>query len=46
MYPYEKAIAQCIMVEVPKLSISEVTYDELLTYESERGIGALGSSGK
>lgn len=46
VYPYEKAIAQCIMVEVPKLSISEVTYDELLTYESERGIGALGSSGK
>lgn len=45
-YPYEKAITQCIMVEVPKLTIDEVTMDELLSYTSERGTGALGSSGK
>ena len=46
IYPYEKAIAQCIMVEVPKLQIEEMSYEELLKIESERGTGALGSSGK
>lgn len=46
IYPYEKAIAQCIMVEVPKLQIKEMSYDDLLKIESERGTGALGSSGK
>ena len=46
VYPYEKAICQCMMVEVPKLSINEISYEELLTFESERGVGALGSSGK
>ena len=46
IYPYEKAIAQCMMVVVPKLTIEEITHDELLKFESERGAGALGSSGK
>lgn len=46
IYPYEKAISQCIMVEVPKLSTQEVSYETLLTFESERGTGSLGSSGK
>lgn len=46
VYPYEKAIAQCMMVVVPKLVIEEIPHDELLKIESERGIGALGSSGK
>ena len=46
IYPYEKAISQCIMVEVPKLSIEEISYETLLTFESERGTGSLGSSGK
>lgn len=46
VYPYEKAIAQCMMVEVPKLAIEEMSYDELLKIESKRGTGALGSSGK
>ena len=46
VYPYTKAIAQCMMVVVPKLAIEEITYEELLTYESERGIGCLGSSKK
>lgn len=45
-YPYEKAICQCIMVEVPQLTTREATMEELLSYESERGTGALGSSGK
>lgn len=46
VYPYTKAIAQCMMMVVPKLAIEEITYEELLTYESERGIGCLGSSKK
>ena len=46
LYPYEKAIAQCLMVVVPKLSIEEISHDELLKMTSERGEGALGSSGK
>ncbi len=45
-YDYKKAITQCIMVVVPKLSISEINYDELVKIESERGTGMLGSSGK
>lgn len=45
-YPYSKAITQCIMVEVPKLGVEEISYEELLKFESERGTGALGSSGK
>lgn len=46
IYPYEKGVSQCIMVEVPKLDTTEVSYEELLQFESERGTGALGSSGK
>ena len=46
VYPYEKAIAQCLMVVVPKLEICEISHDELLKLESERGEGSLGSSGK
>ena len=46
IYPFEKAICQCIMVEVPKLSTKEVSYEEILAFTSERGTGSLGSSGK
>ena len=46
LYPYEKGIAQLLMVEVPKLRTKEITYEELLQFNSERGAGALGSSGK
>ena len=46
IYPYEKAIAQCLMVVVPKLTIEEISHEDLLNIESERGTGALGSSGK
>ncbi len=34
------------MVEVPKLKTEEISYDDLLKISSERGTGALGSSGK
>ena len=46
LYPYEKGIAQLLMVEVPKLRTKEISYEELLQFNSERGTGALGSSGK
>lgn len=46
VYPYNKAIAQAIVHEVPKFIISEIDYEDLLQIKSERGLGALGSSGK
>jgi len=46
VYPYEKAIAQCLMVVVPKLDIEEISHEELLAMPSLRGEGKLGSSGK
>jgi dUTP pyrophosphatase len=46
VYPYEKAICQAILVEVPKVKIREITADELKAIPSKRGDGKLGSSGK
>jgi dUTP pyrophosphatase len=46
IYPYSKAIAQGIVHEVPQMNVTELTYQELLMIESERGTRALGSSGK
>jgi dUTP pyrophosphatase len=46
VYPYSKAIAQTLVVPVPKLNIQEVSYEELKEIKSERGMGALGSSNK
>lgn len=46
VYPYNKAIAQALVVPVPKLIIEEIPYEELLNIESERGLGQLGSSNK
>ena len=46
VYPYTKGIAQFIMVEVPVLDVHEISFDDLKRIESERGMGALGSSGK
>jgi dUTP pyrophosphatase len=46
IYPYEKAICQCILLELPKIKVEEVDYETILSCKSERGMGALGSSGK
>ena len=46
VYPYTKGIAQFIMIEVPVLDVHEISFDDLKRIESERGMGALGSSGK
>jgi dUTP pyrophosphatase len=46
VYPYSKAIAQALVVPVPKVEVEEISYEELQNIKSERGLGALGSSGK
>lgn len=46
LYPYEKAIAQFVMIQVPKFDEKEVSLEELQLIKSERGSGSLGSSGK
>lgn len=46
VYPYSKAIAQALVIPVPQVKVEEITYDELQTIPSERGLGALGSSNK
>jgi dUTPase len=45
-YPYEKAICQALVIPVPQTEVEEITFDKLQSFESERGNGALGSSGK
>ena len=46
LYPYEKGIAQFVMLEVPKFEEKTISLEELQSIKSERGTGALGSSGK
>lgn len=46
VYDCTKAIAQAILVPVPKTVVEEITYDELKAIESNRGDGMLGSSNK
>lgn len=46
IYPYEKAIAQAVLQEVPNVISKEIPYDELLKYESKRKDTKLGQSGK
>lgn len=46
VYPYSKAIAQALVIPVPKVKADEISYDELKEIKSERGMGALGSSNK
>lgn len=46
IYPVEKAIAQAVVVPVPKLKVKEIPLKELQAMETERGDGKLGSSEK
>lgn len=46
VYPYTKAIAQALVVPVPQTTVEEISYEKLQNIESERGMGALGSSNK
>ena len=46
IYPYTKAVCQMAVEIVPKMDEQVISYEELLKIPSERGTGALGSSGK
>lgn len=46
IYPYGKAIAQLILVPLPKIHVQEIPYEELKAIPSARGTGGYGSSGK
>lgn len=46
MVPYSKAVCQFNVREIPKVEIQEVCTEVVLSYESLRGTGALGSSNK
>ena len=46
LYPYSKAIAQLLLIPVPQSKVIEISVEELQSIPSERGKGALGSSGK
>ena len=46
VYPYTKAICQALILPVPAVHTKEVSVDEIMAIGSERGAGAVGSSGK
>lgn len=46
VYPYSKAIVQALIAPVPSVNREEISYEDLKAIPSERGLGALGSSGK
>lgn len=46
LYPLTKAIAQGVLLPVPKVKVEEIPYDELKAISSNRGTGGWGSSGK
>lgn len=46
VYPMSKAVCQAALEIVPIVDEEEISYDDLLKIPSERGTGALGSSGK
>lgn len=46
VYPYEKAIAQFVILPVPKMEVEEILLEDLQNIKSNRGNECLGSSGK
>ncbi|MGL5767873.1 MAG: hypothetical protein ACRCX8_19735 [Sarcina sp.] len=46
MYPYEKAICQAVLIEVPKVEVVKSTVEDIRAIESTRGTGKIGSSNK
>lgn len=45
-YPYQKAIAQVIFHKLPQITVREADPEFIRAIASNRGVGALGSSGK
>lgn len=46
LYPYEKAICQGVLLQMPAVESEEISYEQLMDMKSERLDGRLGSSGK
>ena len=46
LYPYEKAICQAVLLPVPQSDFIEVDESVIEGYNTKRGEGSLGSSGK
>ena len=46
LYPTNKAIAQAMLLPVPKTEVEEISPEALAAMRSERGAGSLGSSKK
>lgn len=46
LYPYEKACAQGVLLQMPKAQSKEISLEELQKMQSKRQDGCLGSSGK
>jgi dUTP pyrophosphatase len=46
VYPYSKAIVQFVVLPVPRITVNEITYDELIEHKTDRMFSMLGSSGK
>ena len=46
LYPYEKAVCQGVLLQMPKTEVHEISLDELNEMDSARLDGRLGSSGK
>lgn len=46
LYPYEKACAQGVLLQMPQLQSEEISYEDLKKISSSRQDGRLGSSGK
>lgn len=46
LWPYEKALVQGVILQVPEFEVKEVTYEELKSMKSKRGDSAFGASGK
>jgi dUTP pyrophosphatase len=44
LYPYDKAIAQALLVHVPDTNEEVVDYEEIKNRETKRGMGQLGST--
>lgn len=46
LYPYEKAICQGVLLQMPNVQSVEISYEELQEMSSDRKSGRLGSSDK
>lgn len=46
VYPYEKAICQFVILPIPNVTIEETNIEDILSNNTERGSGNIGSSEK